>query len=221
MRILIVAATEKEVSSLRKHYSKADSGAKVIDFLVTGVGMTPTAYTLTKRLMERKYDLALNIGIAGSFRHEIANGSVVNVVSDLFAEMGAEDGERFHTVFELGLQSSDSFPFWNGKIKNEHAEKYPALTPLKKVKAITVNKVHGSQKSINETFLKFNPDIETMEGAAFFYVCANERLSFLQLRAISNMVEPRNRGSWKIDLALSNLDMAVRAFLDQLLNGTR
>ena len=216
MRILIVAATEKEIAAIRNYYTKTVSANLGIDFLVTGVGMTATAYCLTKKLSTRKYDLVINIGVAGTFRNEIAMGDVVNVVSDSFADLGAEDGEKFLTVFDLNLQSNDSFPFWNGKIKNEHAEKFSELRYLKNVKAITVNKVHGKNESIQAAVLKFHPDIETMEGAAFFYVCAMERIAFLQLRAISNRVELRNRGAWKIDLALGNLAETVRTFLDKV-----
>ena len=44
-----------------------------------------------------------------------------------------------------------------------------------------------------------------MEGAAFFYVCSMEHIPFIQLRAISNRVELRNRKAWKMDLALANV----------------
>jgi futalosine hydrolase len=216
MRILIVAATEIELAAIRNGYSRKLSVKPAIDFVVTGVGMTATAYSLTKKLSGRKYDLVVNIGLAGSFRNEIAIGEVVNVVSDTFADAGAEDGEKFLSVFDLQLQSSDSFPFWNGKIKNDHAEKFSGLRYLKNVKAITVNKAHGNTKSIHDTFVKFHPDIETMEGAAFFYVCAMERVPFLQLRGISNKVERRNRAAWKTDLALENLASCVHSFLHQL-----
>jgi futalosine hydrolase len=216
MRILIVAATEGELAATKNHYSKSVSTNLTIDFLVTGVGMTATAYSLTKRLTARKYDLAINIGLAGSFRHEISLGDVVNVVSDSFADLGAEDGEKFISIFDLQLQHNDSFPFWNGKIKNDHVGKYSQLHYLKNVKAITVNKVHGNNESIQNTLVRYHPDIETMEGAAFFYVCSMERVPFLQLRAISNRVELRNRGAWKMDLALGNLSSTVRSFLDEV-----
>jgi len=72
MRILIVAATEIEIAATRNHYSQAPVLNISIDFLVTGVGMTATAYSLTKRLSQRKYDLVINIGVAGSFRPEIS-----------------------------------------------------------------------------------------------------------------------------------------------------
>ncbi len=217
MRILIVAATAHEIAATRDHYSGAVSSKMTIDFLVTGVGMTPTVYSLTKKLSAKKYDLVVNVGLAGSFRNEISIGEVVNVVSDTFADLGAEDGEKFLSVFDLKLQGRDGFPFWNGKIKNEHAGNYKSIGALKKVKGITVNKVHGNYDSINRTFIKFHPDIETMEGAAFFYVCAMEHIPFLQLRAISNRVELRDRSAWKIEPALENLSGAMRTLLDKMI----
>ena len=216
MRILIVAATENELAAIRNYCSKKSSLKNAVDFIVTGVGMTATAYCLTRKLSEKKYDLAINVGIAGSFRHEIGLGDVVNVVSETFADLGAEDGSAFLSVFDLGLQGSDSYPFWNGKIKNEHSEKFMQVRHLKNVKGITVNKVHGSAATIQSAFLKFHPDIESMEGAAFFYVCAMERIPYLQLRAVSNRVERRDKGSWKIGIAIENLSATVHALLDDL-----
>jgi futalosine hydrolase len=52
---------------------------------------------------------------------------------------------------------------------------------------------------------KYDPDIETMEGAAFFYICARECIPFISVRAISNMVERRDRKKWNIPLAIDNL----------------
>jgi futalosine hydrolase len=60
---------------------------------------------------------------------------------------------------------------------------------------------------------KFNPDIETMEGATFFYICALEKIPFLSVRAISNRVEPGNRNSWNIQLALDNLEGKLKELL--------
>jgi futalosine hydrolase len=60
---------------------------------------------------------------------------------------------------------------------------------------------------------KFNPDIETMEGATFFYICSLENIPFLALRAISNKVERRNKINWKIALALNNLSEKLKEVL--------
>ncbi len=51
----------------------------------------------------------------------------------------------------------------------------------------------------------YNPDLETMESASFFYICALEKVPFIAVRSISNMVEERNRDLWNVPLALQSL----------------
>jgi futalosine hydrolase len=124
----------------------------------------------------------VNIGLAGTFREEIKVGEVVNVVSQSFGDLGAEDDTEFLSIFDTGLMKPDEFPFWNGKLKNEYEPDSDALKSLKKVKSITVNKVHGNEDTIMRIVKKYQPDVESMEGAAVFYVCMMERTPFLELR---------------------------------------
>lgn len=202
MKILLVAATEFEIAPLLKKLGKKNSKRNFISFrknknqidvLITGVGMTATAFWLGK-ILNKKYSLAINLGLAGSFNKNISPGTVVNVVSDCFADLGAEDGNNFLTAEEIGLTKSSKF---NTK-KFIHA--------LPKVNGITVNTVHGNEASIKKVVKKFNPDTESMEGAAFFYACAMEKIPSLQIRAISNYVERRNKKRWKTALAIRKLN---------------
>jgi futalosine hydrolase len=215
VKIFITAATELEIAPLKK-LVKENSLKKKINFLVTGIGMTATAYHLVKNNI-KKYNLAINIGVAGSFKKEISLGEVVNVTSDCFADLGAEDKNSFLTLAEMGLQKKNKFPFRNERLFNLTSKKYPALKRLKTVNAITVNTVHGNEKSIKSTIKKYNPDIESMEGAAFFYVCMMEKVPCVQLRAISNYVERRNKNNWNIPLAINNLTEVTFDFLRTVL----
>ena len=215
MNLLIVAATEKEIEALQMTFHRQNYSLD-IDFLITGVGMTATAYSLTKKMSKKKYDLVLNIGLAGTFREEIKIGEVVNVVSDCFADLGAEDGDHFLSAMQLGLQDEDKYPFWNGKLKSEIAGNYVSLRSLKNVKAITVNKVHGKEESIRRTINKFHPDIESMEGAAFFYVSIMEKIPCIQLRSVSNRIERRNRENWDIHLSMHNLNEVISNFFVEI-----
>jgi futalosine hydrolase len=45
-----------------------------------------------------------------------------------------------------------------------------------------------------------------MEGIAFHYACKQAKIPFLQIRAISNYVTPRNKSEWEIPLAIQNLN---------------
>ena len=45
-----------------------------------------------------------------------------------------------------------------------------------------------------------------MEGAAFAYACTLFAVPYAQVRAVSNLVERRNRDAWRMDLAVRNLN---------------
>ena len=147
-------------------------------------------------LHQESYDLALNVGIAGSFYRNIKLGQLVEVREDILSELGAEDDEEFLSLDELEL----------GEVEFNATDKYQIKQQLRKVTAITVNTVHGNEDSISLIRERVNPTIETMEGAAFFYACEEANIPGLQVRAISNYVEKRNKENWNLALAVKNLN---------------
>jgi futalosine hydrolase len=177
-----------------------------ISLLVTGVGSVSTAWSMKQWIMiNGKPDLAINGGIAGSYNDEFITGDVVMPVTDCFADAGIEDNDNFYTLTEAGLLDADEFPYKHGLLYSDPAYYNKMKDILRPVKAITVNTATGSEISRRKLVEKFNPDIETMEGATFFYICCRENIPFLALRAISNKVEQRNKSNWNISLALNNL----------------
>src|SRR5881394_4168123 len=84
-------------------------GLHEVDVLITGVGMVATAVWCSRALSQQTYDLALNLGVCGSFDEFIEPGTVVHVTSDRLAELGAEDGEQFLTLAELELPGESEF----------------------------------------------------------------------------------------------------------------
>ena len=208
MKILLVSATEREIEPLLKKITIVrDGGAALricrykkmdVDVLISGIGMVSTAYSCAKTISDA-YDIALNAGIAGSFRKEIAIGETVNVSYDLFSELGAEDGEKLLSLHEMKLDGEDF-------VENRSDIKNAALNSLRKVKGITVNTVHGKESSIKNIVERFNPDIETMEGAAFLFACKHEGIPCAQIRTVSNYIEKRDRTKWEIGLSIKNLN---------------
>jgi len=208
LRILVVSATPAE-SDVLKNIDGFDLAS-----VVTGVGTVATAWALTRYLNSgQRPDLAINIGIAGSYNTDIPVGEVVVPGSDCLADEGIEERSGFLTLAESGLRDPDGFPFRAGRLWADEFPVPAATESLRKVKAITVNTATGSQETIKRLSEKYNPDIETMEGAAFFYVCIREKMPFLALRAVSNLVEPRDRDKWNIPLALHNLKNKLREVL--------
>ena len=55
-----------------------------------------------------------------------------------------------------------------------------------------------------------------MEGAAFMYACIIHGLVHAQVRAVSNLVETRNRDAWKIAEAIRRLGQTALDILDHV-----
>jgi futalosine hydrolase len=185
-----------------------------VDVLTTGVGMVATSAWCCRTLVRATYDLALNFGVCGTFDRALQPGTVVQVVADRLAELGAEDGDDFLTVQQLHLLGDDEFPFTRGELVNAHPPANAALTRLPAVNGITVNTVHGNARSIGAVAERFTPRVESMEGAAFMYACLINNLPFAQVRAVSNVVEPRNREAWKLADAIRNLGETAIGILE-------
>lgn len=207
MKILVVAATRAELDGLCTAFNLPDGNflqTTAFDLLITGVGMTATAFSLGQHL-SKSYDLVLNLGIAGGYHKAHSLGTIVNVVTDEFSELGAEDQDDFLSISALG--------FGESKYQAVYTLKTPQLSALPQVKGITVNKVHGNTDSINKVISRLQPDTESMEGAAVFYCCKQLDIHCLQIRSLSNYVEPRNRETWKIGLAIKTLNDWAIEFL--------
>ncbi len=213
MEVLVVAATGREIGPLQAFLEEEfikvrdfqyQKGSLSVSLLITGVGLTLTAYALGRVLATHRYQLLVNAGLAGAFNRSLHLGEVVQVTSEVFADLGAETAEEgFINVHELGLLPADQPPFRAGVLHNETAA---AFNFLPKVTGLSVNTVHGSSRSIDACRQRIQADVESMEGAAFFYVALQESIPFLQIRAISNYVEPRQRENWDIPLAIRQLN---------------
>ncbi len=175
IRILYLAATDSEadVISNIKGMVRMPDHLRFRNFeirlLVSGIGSISTAWSLRQWLSTNDIpDLAINAGIAGSYSDHIKTGDVVMPVTDCFADAGIEDGDKFLTLYEAGLAGKNDFPYREGLLFSD--PKYNTLleSVIKPVSAITVNTATGSEETINKLNKKFNPDIETMEGATIF-----------------------------------------------------
>ena len=224
MRILVVAATAAEVapvvSQLRHTANRTARVARYhhddheIDVLISGVGMVAAAAWTSRELNRERYDLSLNLGVCGSFNRNIEPGAVVHVVSDRLVELGAEDGDAFLTIQSLKLLDDDEFPFEGGRLVNPAPPVNARLAELPVADGITVNTVHGNERSIARVVERYKPDVESMEGAGFMYACLIHGVPFAQVRAVSNVVERRNRDSWKLDVAIRELGATAVRLLE-------
>jgi len=224
LNILIAAATPFEIGPtldfLSKNANQSKEGIFTIQKLnitpfVHGVGTVLTSTHLSHILGKNEFQLVIQAGVAGAYDKSFQLGDVVQVTQDGFLDIGVEEKNgAFTSAFEMGLIELNQFPFESGWIKSE-ADTLPTF--LRKVNGGTVNTVHGSAESIQKTIAKYPEiEIETMEGAAAAYVCKIFETPFIQVRGISNFVEPRNRDNWELELAINKLNEVLKGMIESL-----
>lgn len=194
MRILLAAATPFELK-------EPPAGVQTV---ITGVGLVAATYHLQKAITEKRPDLVIQAGIAGCFDPSYALGSVIAVSEEVIADLGVEENGSFKNLADLSLARDD------GRLPNPYAAK---LTDLPSGRSVSVNEITTRPNRIRWYKERYDPLVESMEGAALHYVCLQENIPFLQLRAISNYIGERDKSHWRIGLALDNLNTALKKLL--------
>jgi futalosine hydrolase len=205
MNILVVAATTAEIQPF------LDAGID-IDTLITGVGAPASMYTLTNTLHKTKYDMVIQAGIAGTFKTSFELGKTYAVASDVFADLAIIENRQLYTLFDKHFADANQAPYSNGLLENTNVQQFQ----LKPARAITVNTVADDVTFTNLFKQRFDADIESMEGAAFHYVCLQEQVPFLQIRSISNFVGERTKTNWKTQEAIQHLNQTLFGIIEQL-----
>ena len=208
MQILLTAATPDEIELFINTYPN-------VDILITGVGTPATIYHLQKKLHQVDYDFVIQAGIAGAFSNELSLGETVLIKQDTFGDLGAEEKRVFTTFFTSGLINANQFPFADSWLINK-SEGLLKHSTLKWTKAVTINKVSDSFLQKLQMVDAFDPQIESMEGAALHYVCLQEEIPFVQIRTVSNYVGERDKSKWKMREAIENLNTELTKLIKQL-----
>ncbi|THH41338.1 phosphorylase family protein [Neolewinella litorea] len=227
MKILLIAATPEEIlptiewlreTAIESKRNILAFPACTVELLLTGMGPMTTAFALGQSLQPPLPQLTIQAGLAGALDRSLPLGTVVQVISERLLDQGAEDIDG-----KLLPPPALGFPFGapfdpDGVL---HVPVSGPPLPFPSVAAGTATKASGNQESIERTRQQF-PDvqIETMEGAAFFFAIRSLGIPGLQLRAISNYVERRNRAAWQIGPAIINLNEALRKVLSPFVLAT-
>lgn len=214
MQILLAAATSSEINPVIDWINRErDESVKL---LITGIGGTAAAFSLTRALAHGHPQLVLQAGIGGSFDDRYPPGSLALIGEEVIADLGAIELGRFTDIFDMGFADPNEKPFTNRMLKNPDQHKY--LFGLPFVRGATVNGISSSPLQTGIIMEKYHPCIESMEGAALHYVCLMENIPFLQLRAVSNFVGDRNKANWNIPEAIHNLNEKLKSIIRQLTN---
>jgi futalosine hydrolase len=218
MKVVITSATEKELFQIKQTINPSNgkqSETVKVSFHTSGVGILSSSFSITKLIFEQKPDLIIQAGIAGTFDNNIRLGKVVAVKDEILADTGVEEKGTFKDLFDLNLEQKDLYPFENKRLKNSFLSGLNFLN-LDEVAGITINEITTRPARIEELKAKYNPDIESMEGASLHYCCLQTSTPFIQMRAISNYVGERDKSKWNFKDAFDNLSDMIKRYLDHL-----
>ncbi len=221
---LVVCATEFELQSLLDQDGADPDGWMR---LVTGVGMVETAFNLTRFLEgqsakgDSEIHAVLNFGVGGAYLGDgKENAALLDIClaeREVFGDMGICYPNRMEALAENLLHRShytldsdllnraenllqvNDFPVWLGNF-------------------VTVCGVSATASRGAMLMNQYDALCENMEGGAVARVCEAYNLPLLEMRAISNYVEDRDLGRWKLHEACDEAGRAAAILLKGLKN---
>jgi adenosylhomocysteine nucleosidase len=151
-----------------------------IIYIQTGIGKTKSATLLTKNICRRPPDLVLNIGTAGTIRHNVGDIFIVN----RFIDRDFEATKLPETEFEIdGMELLNS----NIALKNW----------------VSKQEKRGTC-STGDTFVTeiadFQADIVDMEAYAQAYVCREFGIPFLSVKYVTDIIGQNSVAEWESKL---------------------
>ncbi|XZG70344.1 phosphorylase family protein [Chitinibacteraceae bacterium HSL-7] len=143
---------------------------------VSGVGVSATAATTTRVILQQQPDVLILAGIAGVYPgSRFAVGDAVIVASEAEADLGffGRDGFAHLSALDLGMDI---------RVPERRVCVHAVDTlPLPLAHSNTLNAALAPFAALDGV------DIENMEGAAFFHACEVLGQRHYQVRAISNL----------------------------------
>lgn len=201
MQVLLAVSVDAE----RQAVAAALPAGAPVRVLVTGVGPAEAAAAVAAELARVPVDLVVSAGIAGGFGG-LGPGDVAVASSIAFADLGAESGDGFLPLSELGFgRGAYDVP---AKLAVQLADR----TGGRLGTVLTVATVTGTAATADTLTARY-PDAvaEAMEGAGVAAAAARFGVPAAEIRAISNAVGSRDRTAWRVTDALAALGAAVAA----------
>jgi futalosine hydrolase len=197
---LLVAAVDAERDALQRR-------AEGLAVIATGAGPAAAATGAAWMLASEPYELVVSIGIGGGFEPHAPIGSVVVSAGTVPADLGADSPQGFLPIADLGFAPHVDQPDaeYSKRIGDALAA---AGLPVVTGEILTVSTVTGTGARTAELTARHPlAAAEAMEGYGVATAATMANLPYVEIRAISNVVGPRDRASWRIGEALDVLDV--------------
>ena len=177
-----------------------------VEVAFCGVGIAAAAYMTTKVILEKHPDVLIMGGIAGVYPHSsLKVGDTVLVGTEHLADLGFfyEDGFRPFSAMNFDMN-----------FELVHRVDCPWLKPDMPLHVAVSNTMNSAMAPYVRTE---GVDVESMEGAPFFYVCQKEGVRFFEVRSVSNVVD-LGHGEWDYRSSIRNMTEGVHKMIDYLLS---
>lgn len=216
-RVLVMTAVEVEREAVLRgiHKDELDNNCR-FDVRVAGVGPIAAGVTTAKVLASAEYDLVVSAGIGGGFSGKAEVGTLVVADEIVVADLGVETCEGFSSIDELGFGST-RITVDASLVQRVTEALLAAKLPVNTGSVLTVSTVTGTAESAERLAARVSGAMaEAMEGYGVALAANEYGLPILELRAISNMVGPRDRTAWRIEEALEVLTAASKVLAEVL-----
>ena len=230
--ILVLSATSLEQQVLQervedvvrqvvvgREWVRGKIAGREVLLVETGIGAVNTAHALTCVLQAVRPDWVLQLGIGGAYPGSgLAIGDVALASEECYGDLGVRTGDGWQgaeligiPVLEKGERYFNRFP-----LDREWLQKAASILPDAKVGAfVTVQECSGTDALGIERGERFAAVCENMEGAAAAHLCVLYEVPFVEVRAMSNRVEARNRDTWDVPLALGEAQVVATRLLEE------
>ena len=221
-RCLIVTAVEAERAAVERGLPE-DSRVNVT-LLVGGVGAASAAAATAAALAGAGVDIddidvVISAGIGGAFPHAAQIGDLLVAERIIAADLGADGPEGFQSVEELGFGTAGYGALPLDGLKPVTGISATGTTGITVVRGdlLTVNTATGTAERAAWLHARHPGAVgEAMEGYGVAVAAARFGRPVAEVRAVSNLIGPRDRAAWRIGAALDVLAAAAPSIVEGL-----
>lgn len=235
MTVLLLTATPMEqallVDALAEPVHLCDKGRSrrhgrfgdvSVELVESGLGAVNVASVLTSRLEATSPDVVVQVGVGGAYAGSgLHVGDLAVAASENDGDLGVVTPDGWHGADLIGLpvvERDGCDPFFNRFPVDETRSKAAtdsvdgAYGPFVSVQTCSGTAALGAERERRVP----GAIVENMEGAAAAQVCLQHDVPFVELRAISNLVEDRDTSRWDLPGASRRAQEAALRVLPEI-----
>jgi futalosine hydrolase len=217
MGALVIAATALEAARLR---------SLPVPVVITGMGAVNAAHALTRHLLTQpRPSLVIQTGIGGAYVPSgVPVGATVLASEEVYGDVGVITPEGWLSAETIGIPLVPPGPARPARFNHfpldarlvECAATVCGPSVARPGRFLTLARVTGVRALGDQLYRRFGALCESMEGAAAAHVCTLHDVPFLEVRGISNLIEDRDRASWRVEEAADAAQEVVLRLLQHV-----